>query len=79
MELACTSLGAVAVATIYMVYGAYRDYILKQLRRDGVVRQRVAYLVWHVAERFGTSEAGELVCSSDVTGGYLGDHRLRLL
>jgi hypothetical protein len=79
MGLVCSSLGAVAVAGIYLVYGAYRDHLLYRLRREGLRRQRVAYLLWNVANRFGT-EGGELTySSSDVSGGYLGDHRFRLL
>jgi hypothetical protein len=79
MGLAYSSLGAVAVATIYMVYGAYRDYLKTQLRREGILRERVAYLLWNVANRLGT-ESGELpIPTADLPGGYLGDHRLRLL
>ena len=78
MGIACSSLGAVAVATIYMVYGAYRDYLRTRLRRDGLLRERVAFLLWNVANRLGAE--GELtMASSDVSGGYFGDHRFRLL
>ncbi len=79
MGIAYSSLGAVAVATIYLVYGAYRDYMRTQHRREGVLRERVAYLLWNVANRLNT-ETGELpIPSADIPGGYLGDHRLRLL
>jgi hypothetical protein len=79
MGLAYSSLGAVAVAAIYMVYGAYRDYLHSQVRREGVLRERVAFLLWNVAHRLGT-ENGELpMPSANLPGGYLGDHRFRLL
>jgi hypothetical protein len=79
MGLACSSLGTVAVAAIYIVYGAYQDYLSVQHQRQGLLRQRVAYLLWNVASMIG-SENGELTFrSSDAAGGYLGDHRLRLL
>jgi len=79
MPLAMTSLGTVAVAAIYMVYGAYRDYLHVRLQREGVLRERVAFLLWTLADRIGT-DAGELKDpSSDVPGGHLGSRRLRLL
>jgi hypothetical protein len=79
MGLAFSSLGAGAVAAIYLVYGAYRDYLRAQDQREGLLRERVAYLLWNVANRLGT-EVGELpIPSSHLPGGYLGDHRLRLL
>ena len=79
MGLACSSLGTVAVAAIYMVYGAYRDYLHVRLRREGVLRERVAFLLWTLAGRIG-GEAGELKDpSSDGPGGDLGGRRLRLL
>jgi hypothetical protein len=79
MGLACSSLGTVAVAVIYLVYGAYQDYLRAQLVREGTLRQRVAFLLWNVANRIG-SENGEMtIRSSNAPGGYFGDHRLRLL
>jgi hypothetical protein len=79
MGLAFSSLGTVAVAAIYMVYGAYRDYLQTRLQREGVLRERVAFLLWTLADRIG-GEAGELRDPlSDVPGGDLGGRRLRLL
>ena len=79
MALVMSSLGTVAVAAIYMVYGAYRDYLQVRLQREGVLRERVAYLLWTVAERMG-GDTGELRDPlSDVPGGHLGSRRLRLL
>src|SRR5262249_20348762 len=79
MALAVSSLGTVAVAAIYMVYGAYRDYLQVRLQREGVLRERVAFLLWTLADRMGT-DTGELRDPlSDVSGGNLGSRRLRLL
>ena len=79
MALAYSSLGAVAVAAIYLLYRAYCDYLRVQGHRQGLLRQRVTFLLWNVANRIG-SENGELtVRSSTAPGGYFGDHRLRLL
>jgi hypothetical protein len=79
MALVMSSLGTAAVAAIYMVYGAYRDYIQVRLQREGVLRERVAFLLWTLADRM-TADTGEIRDPlSDVCGGNLGSHRLRLL
>ena len=78
MALAFSSLGTVAVAAIYMVYGAYRDYLQVQLKREGVLRERVAFLLWSVADRMGGERDKLQYASSDGSGGDLGDRRLWL-
>ena len=79
MALALSSLGTVAVAAIYMVYGAYCDYLQVRLQREGVLRERVAFLLWTLADRMGP-DTGELRDPlSDGPGGHLGSRRLRLL
>lgn len=42
------NLAALAVAAIY--YG-YRDLYLPQLRKQQVLRERVAYMLWTAAQR----------------------------
>ena len=46
MPLVCSSIGAAAVATIYVIYGAYQDYLLTQVRRERTLRERVAHMLW---------------------------------
>lgn len=46
MPLVCSSIGAAAIATIYVIYGAYQDYLLTQMRRERTLRERVAYMLW---------------------------------
>jgi hypothetical protein len=46
MPLVCSSIGAAAVATIYVIYGAYQDYLQLQMRRERTLRERVAYMLW---------------------------------
>ena len=53
MPLVCSSIGAAAVATIYVIYGAYRDYLFTQLCRERTLRERVAYMLWMCAQRAG--------------------------
>jgi hypothetical protein len=79
MGLALCSVGAAAVSAIYMVYGAYRDHEQARHRREGVLRERVAFLLWNVANRLG-KDSGELALPlANLPGGYLGDRRLMLL
>ncbi len=47
MQVICSSLGALAVALIYY---AYRDYMQVQARREHNLHERVAYLLWAMAE-----------------------------
>lgn len=49
--LAMQSVGAAAVAAIYVIYGAYRDYLHAHVKRESVLRQRVAYMLWTMAEQ----------------------------
>jgi hypothetical protein len=53
MALACSSLGTAAVAGIFMIYGAYQDYVRGQLRKENILRERVAHLLWNVANHAG--------------------------
>jgi hypothetical protein len=46
MPLVCSSIGAAAVATIYVIYGAYQDYLLNQMRKERTLRERVSYMLW---------------------------------
>jgi hypothetical protein len=46
MPLVCSSIGAAAVATIYVIYGAYQDYMVTQMQRERTLRERVAYMLW---------------------------------
>jgi hypothetical protein len=46
MQLVCSSIGAAAVATIYVIYGAYRDFLIKQLKQKRTLRERVAFMLW---------------------------------
>jgi hypothetical protein len=79
MALTVSSLGTVAVAAIYMVYGAYRDYLHVRLRREGLLRERVALLLWTLADRIGGDTNEFKDPSFDAAGGDLGVRRLRLL
>jgi hypothetical protein len=51
MQLVCSSIGAAAVATIYVIYGAYRDYLLRQLQGQRTLRERVAFMLWVMANQ----------------------------
>lgn len=39
------------VATIYLIYGAYRDYMNAQFARERLLRERVTYMLWCAAEQ----------------------------
>ena len=77
MSVLMSSLGAAAVTAIYMIYGAYRDHLLKQLQREGLRRRRVAFLLWKLA-RPHASEPTRMV-PPFYPGGELGSHRFLLL
>jgi hypothetical protein len=49
MQLFASSVSAAAVAMIYVIYGAYRDYLKLQLARDRTLRERVTYMLWVMA------------------------------
>jgi hypothetical protein len=51
MQLYCSSIGTAMVAMIYVIYGVYRDRMLMEHSRDQVLRQRVAYMLWVMAEQ----------------------------
>jgi hypothetical protein len=51
MTVAFCSLGVVGVTAIYLIYGAYTDYLMGRRRREGVLRERVAFLLWQAAAR----------------------------
>jgi hypothetical protein len=48
MNPICCSIAALIIAVIFYVY---RAYLQVQLNRQKVLRERVAYLLWVVAER----------------------------
>jgi hypothetical protein len=76
MPVAMSSLGAAAVTAIYLIYGAYRDHVQSRLRRDDLLRARVAFLLWNLA---GTDAGGLDFRSPCYPGGHLGNHRFLLL
>jgi hypothetical protein len=49
MPLVCSTFGTAAVATIYLIYGAYKDHVRTQFSRERVLRERVTYLLWVMA------------------------------
>lgn len=77
MAVVMTSLGAAAVTAIYLIHGVYRDHLVKQLRRDGLLRRRVAFLLWKLAHSHA-SEPGFVVPPYSPDG-ELGSHRFLLL
>ena len=46
MQLITSSIGALAVAVIFYTY---REYLQVQLRRQRSLRERVAYMLWVLA------------------------------
>jgi hypothetical protein len=58
MGMVCGTVGAGAVAAIYLIYGAHCDFLLAQLRRENVLRGRVAYMLWRVAAQIGGPRMG---------------------
>lgn len=79
MPVAMSSLGAAAVTAIYLIYGAYRDHRRSRLRRDDLLRARVAFLLWNLARPAGTDAGGLDFDSPLYPGGHLGNHRFLLL
>ncbi len=56
MQLYCSSIGTAMVAMIYVIYGCYRDRCSRDPRgrsrsRDQVLRERVAYMLWVMANQ----------------------------
>lgn len=51
MQFFCSSIGAAAIATIYLIYGAYQDYLRVQFSRERLLRERVTYMLWCMAEQ----------------------------
>lgn len=47
----CPSIGTAAVAMIYVIYGMYRDHLYVAKSRAQVLRQRVAYMLWVMANQ----------------------------
>lgn len=79
MPLAFSSLGAAAVAGIFMIYGAYRDYLRTQFRRENSLRERLAYMLWQAANPPTPEPHVINKTSSYPTGGNFGDHRFLAL
>ncbi len=48
MEMLCCNMAALSVALLYYTWRAYHQ---ARLVRDRVLRERVAYMLWVVAER----------------------------
>ncbi len=51
MEMLCCNVAALSVALLYYTWRAYHQ---ARLVRDRVLRERVAYMLWVVAERMDT-------------------------
>lgn len=51
MQLFCSSIGTAAVAMIYVIYGCYRDRLLLEHSRERVLRDRVTYMLWVMANQ----------------------------
>lgn len=49
MQLLCSSIGTAAVATIFLIYNAYRDHLMIDLGKDRILRERVTYMLWVMA------------------------------
>jgi hypothetical protein len=54
MQVLCPGVAALAVATIYYVW---RAYFQVQLRQQRLLHQRVAYLIWTLANQDGARAA----------------------
>lgn len=48
MEMLCCNVAALTVALLYYTWRAYHQ---TRIARDRVLRERVAYMLWVVAER----------------------------
>ena len=46
-----TVFGTAAVALIYVIYGTYRDRVTHEQRRERVLRDRVTYMLWVMANQ----------------------------
>jgi hypothetical protein len=51
MQLLCSSIGTAAVATIFLIYNAYRDHMRTELGREQILRERVTYMLWVMANQ----------------------------
>jgi hypothetical protein len=51
MPLLCSSIGTAAVATIFLIYNAYRDHVQIAMGRDRILRERVTYMLWAMASQ----------------------------
>lgn len=54
-QLVFSSFGALAVAIIFY---SYREYMANQMRRDRILRERVAYMLWEMAKRMDDEPVG---------------------
>jgi len=79
MPLAFSSLGAAAVAGIFMIYGAYRDYLRIQFRRDSLICERLAFMLWQAANPLKPEPHALNNTKSYPTDGNFGDHRFLAL
>ncbi|GIW82947.1 MAG: hypothetical protein KatS3mg105_4754 [Gemmatales bacterium] len=46
MEILANTISATAIATIYLIYGYYQNYLAHRRR---ILRERVAYMLWVAA------------------------------
>jgi hypothetical protein len=51
MQLYCSSIGTAAVALIYVIYGVYRDRLTLDGMKSRILRERVSYMLWVMAEQ----------------------------
>ncbi len=51
MQLYCTSIGTAMVAMIYVIYGCYLDRMFHARNREQVLRERVTYMLWVMANQ----------------------------
>lgn len=47
----CGTVGTAAVATIFLIYNVYRDHLLVLQSRERLLRERVTYMLWCMAEQ----------------------------
>jgi hypothetical protein len=58
MQLLAFTYPTLAVSTIYCIWQAYRRALAQ---RERVLRERVAYMLWVLAERSPCCDAAELI------------------
>jgi hypothetical protein len=51
MDLISSTVTTTAVATIYVIYSRYRDYVEKRVDKNRGLRERVTYMLWCAAQQ----------------------------